>query len=130
MSTSDNDTTLKELKDLIHQFAEERNWKKHHTPKNLAISIAIEAAELLEHFQWDEYQEANKQQIADELADVLIYAFNFANEMDIDIASTYKQKLTKAVEKYPVGTFNKNSDSREEYFRIKKAYRQGKESAE
>lgn len=125
MTRNDADTTIQELKNLIIDFAKERNWKKHHTPKNLAISIAIEAAELMEHFQWDEYQEKDKAAIADELADILIYAFNFAHVTDIDIASAYRRKLEKAGEKYPKEVFNANNTGVvEDYFRIKKQYRQ------
>ncbi len=127
MAKNDSDTTVQELKDLIIHFAKERNWKKHHTPKNLAMSIAIETAELMEHFQWDEYQEQDKEAIADELADILIYAFNFAHVTDIDIASAYRSKLEKAGKKYPKEVFDtSNTNLVEDYFRIKKEYRQKK----
>lgn len=78
MSKSDNNTSLQELKDLVAKFRDERDWAKHHSPKNLAISIAIEAAELMEHFQWDDYTETSRQEMVDELSDILIYCFNFA----------------------------------------------------
>lgn len=129
MSTNDSDTTLQELKNLIIDYSVKRGWDKHHTPKNLAASICIEAAKLLEHFQWDDYNRRDKQAIADELADILIYAFNFAETCDIDIATAYKQKLAKAAKKYPVALFNPNNDSQEEFFRIKKAYRQKKDAS-
>ncbi len=123
MGKSDKDTTIQELKDLIEAFAQERNWKKHHTPKNLAVSIAIEAAELMEHFQWDDYQKNDKQAIADELADILTYICNFANVCDIDIATAYKRKLEKSAKKYPAELFDKAGDSGGHYFRIKNEYR-------
>ncbi|HVV66534.1 MAG TPA: nucleotide pyrophosphohydrolase [Candidatus Saccharimonadales bacterium] len=119
----DPDTTIQELKDLIAQFAAERDWERHHTPKNLALSISIEAAELLEHFQWDEYHQDDKEAMASELADILAYAFNFANVMDIDVASAFRKKLEKVNKKYPVEIFNKNNVGKDDFFRIKKEYR-------
>lgn len=123
MSKGDADTTLQQLKDLIVTFSRERDWQRHHTPKNLAISICLEAAELLEHFQWDEYQQNDKQKIADELADVLAYAFNFAAVMDIDITTAYRQKLAKAGHKYPIELFNKDRVGKDDFFKIKQSYR-------
>lgn len=122
----DDETTLQELKDLVIQHAVERGWRKHHSPKNLAISISLEAAELLEHYQWDDYKKEDKQAIADELADLLTYAFNFAATCDIDIATAFREKLERAAKKYPVEIFNPDSDGNDEYFRIKKSYRHGK----
>lgn len=123
---SDNDTTLQELKELVAKFRDERDWKKHHSPKNLSISIALEAAELMEHFQWDEYTKTSKKEIEAELADIIIYCFNFAETMDIDIASAFKAKLDKAAKKYPVEIFSAGKDNAEDYMRVKQDYRQGK----
>lgn len=127
MAKNDNDTTVQELKDLIATFSAERNWGRHHTPKNLAISIALEAAELLEHFQWDEYQNNDRAEIESELADILAYVLNFANVMDIDVATAYRNKMKKINEKYPVEIFNMEKVSKDEFFQIKKKYRQGKQ---
>jgi dCTP diphosphatase len=124
MSQRDTDTTIQQLKDLIAKFSAERDWDRHHTPKNLALSISIEAAELLEHFQWDEYHREDKEAMAAELADILAYVFNFANVMDIDIATSFREKLKKIEQKYPVETFNKDNLGKDEFFRIKKDYRQ------
>ncbi len=124
MSKGDNETTLQELKDLVNKFEQERGWQKHHKPKNVAISLCIEAAELLEHFQWDEYRQEDKQAIADELADVIFNCLNFANQMDIDITKAFMKKFERIQKKYPVEVFNPDNDSAEEYFRIKKEYRQ------
>ena len=124
----DAHTTIQELKDLVIRFSEARNWGTHHTPKNLAMSIAIEAAELMEHFQWDEYSAHDKQEVADELGDILAYCFNLAARLDIDVASAYKAKLARAEQKYPVSLFNAQQDSPADYARIKKAYRAGKKS--
>jgi dCTP diphosphatase len=127
MTKGDDKTTLKELKDLIAQFSDERGWDRHHTPKNLAASICIEAAELLEHFQWDEYKQEDKQEIADELADIMSYVVNFARVMDIDIATAFKDKLERSKQKFPVELFNKDRVGNEDFFRIKKAYRKNKD---
>lgn len=124
MSKGDAETTIQELKDLIARFSEERDWGRHHTPKNLAASITIEAAELLEHFQWDEYQQNDKDAMASELADILAYVFNFATVMDIDIATAYRKKLKKIEQKYPVKLFNKNQVGKDDFFRIKKQHRE------
>jgi dCTP diphosphatase len=123
MSKADTETTLHELKMLVDKFEKERGWQKHHNPKNVAISLCIEAAELLEHFQWDEYRQEDKQAIADELADVIFNCLNFANQMDIDITAAFMNKFERIQKKYPVKTFNPDNDSAEEYFRIKKEYR-------
>lgn len=126
MSKTDADTTLQELKSLVIQFRDERGWARHHTPKNLSMSIAIEAAELMEHFQWDLYPQKDKQKIADELADILAYCFNLAATLDIDVATAFRDKLERASKKFPVEKFNPNQDDPEEYARIKQAYRSGK----
>jgi dCTP diphosphatase len=122
----DDETTIQELKDLVVQFREERGWGKHHQPRNLAVSIAVEAAELLEHFQWGEYSEHNKKEVADELSDILSYCLNLADTLDIDIATAYRDKLERAKQKYPTEIFNPDRDDAAEYKRIKTAYRNKK----
>lgn len=127
--TGDAETTLQELKDLVIKFRGERNWDKHFTPKNVATSIAIEAAELLEHFQWDlliKDTEDDREEVAKELADVLIFAFHFATICDIDITSAFRKKLEAASRKYPVEVFNKNNDGKADYHHIKQSYRKGR----
>jgi len=124
MPRKDDETTIQELKDLIAEFREERGWGKHHTPRNLATSIMIEGAELLEHFQWGDYSDQNKQEIADELADVLSYCFNLADTLDIDVATVYRDKLSRASKKFPTEIFNPEHDDAEAYKRIKAEYRQ------
>ena len=119
----DDKTTLQELKNIVAKYRDERGWSKHHTPKNLSMSIAIEAAELMELFQWDEYTKRNQDKIDDELADVLIYCFNLAETLGIDISTAFRKKMIKAVEKYPVELFNPDHDNPEDYNRIKQAYR-------
>ncbi len=87
------------MDDLI-SFQRERDWKRFHTPENLAKSISIEAAELLEHFQWQkEYDEG---EVADELADVLIYCLYMADAMGFDLKEIIYNKMAKNALKYPV----------------------------
>lgn len=91
---------MDELFDELIEFQKERDWKKFHTPENLAKSISIEAAELLEHFQWG--KEYDIQEVEDELADVLIYCFYMADAMGFDINEIIKNKMKKNALKYPV----------------------------
>src|SRR3989304_4689200 len=106
---TDADTRVEELREAMRAFVAEREWERYHTPKNLAMSLAIEAAELMEHFQWLDPSESREvaasptvlAQVADELADVLCYAFSLANVLQIDIASAVLGKLEKNALKYP-----------------------------
>ena len=106
----DDQTTMMALKKQVSRFRDERNWLKDDTPKNLAIAISLEAAELLEHFQWKTDQQirelvkdsVKKNQVSDELADVLILCLGFSDVMAIDISEAIEAKLRKAAEKYPV----------------------------
>jgi dCTP diphosphatase len=124
---TDKDMTIQELKDLVITFARDRHWQRHHTPKNLTMGIvAIEAAELMEHYQWERAGEPNRDDVSDELADVLFYIFNFAYIENIDIASSFMRKYEKLQVKYPLSKFNQDHDDLDEYRKIKKAYRQGK----
>jgi dCTP diphosphatase len=99
-----SDASFEEISRLIWKHLEERDWLGN-SPRSYATSIAIEAAELLEHYQWSEEAVDNKQALADELADVLIYCFQFAQRTDIDIAEAIKGKLKKAAKKYPAENF-------------------------
>ena len=91
---------MKELMKEIIQFQTERDWKQFHTPENLAKSISIEAAELLEHFQWN--KEYDKEEVVDELADVLNYCFLMADALDVDVKEIILNKMEKTAKKYPV----------------------------
>jgi len=109
---SDQQTTVSELKDLMQQFVAERDWQPFHTPKNLSMSLAIEAAELMEHFQWvenpmgpTERDEIDHQGVKEELADVMCYALSFATAMNIDIADAVREKMKKNAQKYPAEQF-------------------------
>lgn len=91
---------MEELKTEIIKFQKQRDWKKFHSPENLAKSISIESAELLEHFQWG--KEYNESEVADELADVLIYCIYMADAMNFDIKEIILNKMKKNALKYPV----------------------------
>src|SRR5262249_53584303 len=106
---SDSQTTVHDLREAIRHFVEERDWRQFHDPKNLAMSIAIESAELMEHFQWVRSEdltavavdEATRAEIREELADILCYALSFANALDIDVSQAVREKLVKNALKYP-----------------------------
>ena len=101
---------LKEIKERISRFISKRNWEQYHSPKNISMSIAIEAAELMEHFQWLSPEEsrdllgnaAGRAEIEDELADIAIYVLDFCNLFSIDIEKIIARKLGKTAKKYPV----------------------------
>ena len=107
---SDADTSLAELKSRVLAFAKERDWEQFHAPKNLSMALAAEAAELMEHFLWSTpeqsgaiAQEAGKRaKIAEELADVVIYALEFANATGLDVAAVIEAKMAANAKKYPV----------------------------
>ncbi len=97
--------TLEELRRDIVSFRDERNWKQYHNPKDLAISISLEAAELLEIFQWSGTNlmvENKREKIEEELADVLIYCELMADVLDIDVGEIITKKLQENRDKYPV----------------------------
>ncbi|MFS0824767.1 nucleotide pyrophosphohydrolase [Bacillus sp. 1P02SD] len=89
----------------IVDFRDERDWQKFHNPKDLAISLSLEASELLENFQWKTSEEAEEDKmdnIIDELADVVIYALLMSNELEINLEQAIKEKVRKNKQKYPV----------------------------
>ncbi|MBU0597524.1 nucleotide pyrophosphohydrolase [Patescibacteria group bacterium] len=98
---------IKILTKKITEFRDARDWKQFHKPKDMAISITIEAAELLEHFQWERKNlpqniKNNKEKISEEIADVAIYLFELAEILNIDISQAIKEKLSKNEKKYPI----------------------------
>ncbi|HUO10164.1 MAG TPA: MazG-like family protein [Phycisphaerae bacterium] len=112
---SDHTATLESLKQLMRDFITERHWEKYHTPKNLAAAAAVEAAELLELFQWLTPEESAhkpihdqrfRQAVGEEIADVLMYLISLANSLDLDVASTISAKMTKNRLKYPPERFH------------------------
>jgi dCTP diphosphatase len=106
---SDTSTTLAQLRDIVRRFVDERDWRQFHSPKNLSMSLAIEAAELMEHFQWIDAAESRRvgddpaklDQVRDELADVVCYALALANELHLDVSSALRDKMVKNAAKYP-----------------------------
>ena len=98
-----SETTLTTLRDALRRFADERDWNQFHSPKNLAISVALEASELLEHFQWtDAAAPQAKQEIAHEMADVLLYLVRLADRLDVDLLEAAARKMELNAIKYPV----------------------------
>ena len=113
MLKTDKNTVIDELITNIRQFLSERDWEKYHNPKDLAESICIEAAELLQLFQWIKPEESEQfkkdsmkvQRIKEELADVVVYCLSLANKLDIDLTSAIIDKIEKNKEKYPVDRY-------------------------
>ena len=102
------DSFLSQLNKDINLFVEERDWNQFQTPKNLSMALIVEAAELVEYFQWMQPEESDsltidkKSSVADELADILIYTVRLANRLGVDLEQATKEKLTKNSRKYPV----------------------------
>ncbi|RBP99823.1 nucleotide pyrophosphohydrolase [Bifidobacterium xylocopae] len=96
--------------ETVMEFAREREWEQFHTPETLAKSISIEAAELLERFQWSaEARDGDMEHVADELADVLTYSIEMSHVLGVDMDTIVRNKLEKTREKYPVETSKGNS---------------------
>ncbi|WP_442637059.1 nucleotide pyrophosphohydrolase [Rossellomorea marisflavi] len=96
---------IQQLMNKIDQFRDDRNWRPNHNPKDLAISISIEAAELLEDFQWvtsEEALEENTENIREEIADILIYSLTLCSELGFDVKEIVEDKIVKNGLKYPV----------------------------
>ena len=115
-----NDNSLSDLRDRLRRFASDRDWDQYHSPKNLASALIVEAAELLEHFQWMT-ENASKSpttkqlaQVREEMADVLIYLIRLADKLNIDLLLATRQKVEKNALKYPAdkvrGSSRKYSD--------------------
>jgi len=107
---SNRDSTIQELLDLCLKFRNDRDWKQFHTPKDLAVAMAIEAAEVLEHFRFKNDSEIDqelkdvqkKREVGYELADVLYFLLLLSDEIGIDIADVFKENLSITAQKYPV----------------------------
>jgi NTP pyrophosphatase (non-canonical NTP hydrolase) len=105
---NDKMTTLEQLRERMATFVTERDWDQFHTPKNISMSIAIEAAELMEHFQWLTVEQSKSldpdllEAIGEELADIVIYSLSMANTLGLDLAETVLKKMAKNSRKYPV----------------------------
>ena len=93
---------IQQLIDALVAFRDEREWQQFHDTKNLAVALSIEAAELNELFLWKDAEEANKEKIKEELADVFAYAFLLADKYQLDVKEIILEKIQKNAEKYPV----------------------------
>ncbi|MBK1811912.1 nucleotide pyrophosphohydrolase [Clostridium sp. YIM B02505] len=98
---------MNDVIERIRKFRNDREWSQFHTPENLAKAINIEAGELLEHFLWD--NNYNKEEVCDELADVLVYCIHMADALDVNIEDIINKKMNKNEEKYPVEKAKGNS---------------------
>lgn len=99
---------IKSLQSLVTEFRDKRDWKQFHNPKDMALSLSLESAEVLEHFQWknneelSSYLDAHKEAVSEELADVLYWVLLMSNDLEIDISETFVNKMKKNEEKYPL----------------------------
>jgi NTP pyrophosphatase (non-canonical NTP hydrolase) len=110
---TDQTTSVAQLRDIVRRFVDQRHWHIFHSPKNLSMSLAIEAAELMEHFQWISVESSRAtphnpeklQAVVDELADVFCYTLAMANELDIDLSAALTNKMAKNERKYPADQY-------------------------
>lgn len=112
--------SLNELKQKLQQFVDERDWAQFHSPKNLAMAMIVEAAELVEHFQWNteaeshELSDEKREQVSHELADTFVYLLRIAQVLDIDLIEATNKKIALNALKYPAdrarGKNNKYTD--------------------
>ena len=119
---SDKTTRISELRERVSKFVQDRDWDKYHNPKDIAVSITIEASELLEIFQWVKDDDLDKTieepgkitRLEEELGDVMIYCISLANTLNMDIAQAVMKKIEKNESKYPVervkGDYRKYTD--------------------
>ena len=112
---------LDQLREQLREFALERDWERFHSPKNLAMALAVESAELLEHFQWLTEAESAKLSaerqpaVAAELCDVLFYLVRLADRLDIDLAAASAAKLAENAAKYPAERVRGSARKYDEY---------------
>lgn len=105
---SKNSVSLEDLQVMIRKFVDDRDWDQFHNPKDLSISLALESAEVLEHFQWKNYDEmtnyisSHKKEVGEELADVFYWVLLLANKLDIDLVDAFQIKMDKNRAKYPI----------------------------
>jgi NTP pyrophosphatase (non-canonical NTP hydrolase) len=117
---------LLQLRDLVRQFVAERDWDQFHTPKNLASALTVEAAELLEHFQWLQHGRADELgpdklvEVRHEMADVLVYLVRLADKLDVDLVQAVQDKMVLNRAKYPAELVR--GDARK-YYEYKREYK-------
>jgi NTP pyrophosphatase (non-canonical NTP hydrolase) len=118
-ASKQQDISLETINQTIYKHLEERDW--HNSPsRDLAISLSLEANELLEHYQWGETPTGGAEAVGDELADVFIYGMQIAQENSIDIMHHIERKLEKASKKYPAQDFKGKDALQQTEVRIKK----------
>ena len=114
IADNDSATTVAELRELVAEFVAARDWSQFHSPKNVSMALAVEAAELMEHFQWigsdDSRAIPNDTEklaaVAEEISDVFGYTLALANELGIDISQAFRAKMIKNAKKYPADEFH------------------------
>ena len=112
---------INQLTKRILDFINDRDWNQFHNPKDLALSLVLESAEVMEHFQWknneemQKYIESNKSEIAEELADVLYWVLLMSHDLNIDIKKAFESKMIKNEEKYPA---NKSKGKHDKYNKL------------
>ena len=108
MSKPNSSLSLEQLQAIIRKFCDDRDWDQFHNPKDLAISLTLEATEVLEHFQWknakemSEHAVTHKTEVAEELADVFYWVLLLANKLDIDLVKSFLAKMQQNEAKYPI----------------------------
>jgi NTP pyrophosphatase (non-canonical NTP hydrolase) len=112
---------LSSLRDVVRQFVDERDWDQFHSPKNLSSALCVEAAELLEHFQWLERGDASElgaprlEQVRHEMADVLVYLIRLADKLDVDLNAAVLEKMVLNRAKYPADKVRGDARKYSEY---------------
>lgn len=102
---------VRDLQAKIIKFRDQRNWKQFHNPKDMSLSLVLEAAEVMEHFQWknaeemEKYVKTHKQEIGEELADTLYWVLLLSHDLNIDLSKAFVKKMVKNVKKYPIKEF-------------------------
>jgi len=117
--SKDQILNLTQLEGQLKQFAQERDWEQFHTPKNLAMALSVEAAELLELFQWDkegvEFDGKRLQRVGEELSDILVYLLRLTHVLNINLPEALEQKMQQNAQKYPVDKVKGQSKKYDEY---------------
>lgn len=115
-------SSISALTEQVIRFRDEREWKQFHNPKDVALSLVLEAGEVMEHFQWKNAEEVSqhidghKDEIGDELSDVLYWVLLMAHDLDIDLVTALERKLAKNANKYPI---EKSKGSNKKYTKLK-----------
>ncbi len=114
-------TEILKLQERLRAFAEQRDWKQFHSPKNLSMALIVEAAELAEHFQWltqeESFNLANEklEAVGEELADIFVYLVRLADQLDIDLSQAVERKIGLNELKYPVDKVRGSAKKYNEY---------------